>query len=75
MALACLFTSFATQYHQALLSYGFVMGAGAGMVRETSGLVLAHYFKQRREFVEMVVQAGTGVGVALFSVLYKEAVG
>ncbi|GLV34501.1 hypothetical protein CBL_09749 [Carabus blaptoides fortunei] len=75
MALACLFTSFAVQFHQAVLSYGVVMGVGAGLVRETSGLVLSHYFKRRREFVEMVAQAGSGVGVALFSVLYKEAVG
>lgn len=75
MALACLFTSFAVQFHQALLSYGVVMGIGAGIVRETAGLVLGHYFKRRREFVEMVCQTGTGVGMALFSVLYKEAVG
>lgn len=60
---------------QTVLSYGLVMGAGCGLVRETSGLVLGHYFKKRREFVEMVVQSGSGVGVALFSVLYKEAVG
>lgn len=75
LALACLFNSFATQFHQALLSYGVVLGVGAGVVRETSGLMLGHYFKRRREFVEMVAQAGGGVGVALFSVLYKEAVG
>ncbi|CAH1377000.1 unnamed protein product [Tenebrio molitor] len=74
-ALACLFTSFAMQFHQALLSYGVVLGLGAGVVRETSGLMLGHYFKKRREFVEMVTQTGTGVGIALFSVLYKEAVG
>ncbi|KAJ9600051.1 hypothetical protein L9F63_009668, partial [Diploptera punctata] len=58
-----------------LLSYGVVMGVGAGLVRETSSLMLGHYFKRRREFVEMVVQTGAGVGIALFSVLYKEAVG
>lgn len=74
-ALACLFTSFAVQFHQALLSYGLVLGIGAGVVRETSTIVLGHYFKRRREFVEMVAQAGTGVGIALISVLYKEAVG
>jgi len=50
-------------------------GLGAGIVRETSTIVLGHYFKRRREFVEMVAQAGTGVGIALFSVLYKEGVG
>ncbi|XP_076275366.1 monocarboxylate transporter 2-like [Rhynchophorus ferrugineus] len=75
MALACLFTSFAVKFHQAVLSYGLVLGLGAGIVRETSTIVLGHYFKRRREFVEMVAQAGTGVGIALFSVLYKEAVG
>ncbi|KAF7381962.1 hypothetical protein HZH68_015835 [Vespula germanica] len=55
--------------------YGLVLGTGAGLVRETAGLVLGHYFRKRREFVEMVVQAGTGVGIALFSVFYREAVG
>ncbi|XP_046836614.1 monocarboxylate transporter 10-like isoform X2 [Vespa crabro] len=75
LALASLFTSFALQMHQVLLSYGLVLGTGAGLVRETAGLVLGHYFRKRREFVEMVVQAGTGVGIALFSVFYKEAVG
>lgn len=74
-ALACLFTSFAVQFHQALLSYGLVLGLGAGIVRETSSIMLGHYFKRRREFVEMVAQTGAGVGIALFSVLYKEAVG
>ncbi|KAJ8964978.1 hypothetical protein NQ317_006384 [Molorchus minor] len=75
LSLACLFTSFAVQFHQALLSYGLVLGVGAGVVRETSTIVLGHYFKRRREFVEMIAQTGTGVGMALFSVLYKEAIG
>nr|CAH7727754.1 unnamed protein product [Callosobruchus chinensis] len=75
ISLACLFTSFAVQFHQALISYGVVLGIGAGVVRETSTIVLGHYFKRRREFVEMVTQTGIGVGMALFSVLYKEAVG
>lgn len=75
MALACLFTSFAVQFHQALISYGIFMGMGTAIVKETAGIVLGHYFKRRREFVEMVCQTGTGVGMALFSVLYKEAVG
>ncbi|XP_033229106.1 monocarboxylate transporter 10-like [Belonocnema kinseyi] len=75
LALASLFTSFALQMHQVILSYGLVLGAGAGLVRETAGLVLGHYFRKRLEFVEMIVQAGTGVGIVLFSVFYKEAVG
>lgn len=52
-----------------------MLGTGAGLVRETASLVLGNYFRKRREFVEMVMQAGTGVGIVLFSVVYKEAVG
>ncbi|XP_026668150.1 monocarboxylate transporter 10 isoform X2 [Ceratina calcarata] len=73
LALASLFTSFAAELHQVLLSYGLVLGTGAGLVRETAGLMLGHYFKKRREFVEMVMQAGVGVGIVLFSVFYREA--
>ncbi|XP_041982093.1 monocarboxylate transporter 4-like [Aricia agestis] len=75
LPLACLFTSFATQLHQTLLSYGVVLGVGCGLVREAAGLVLGTYFRKRRQFVELVAHAGGGVGIALFSVAYKEAVG
>ncbi|KAG8225690.1 hypothetical protein J437_LFUL001722, partial [Ladona fulva] len=75
MSLACLFTSFAQQVHQIFLSYGVFLGVGTCLVRETSGLMLGHYFKRRREFVEIVVQAGGGIGVTLFSVFYKEVLG
>ncbi|XP_023245123.1 uncharacterized protein LOC106636883 [Copidosoma floridanum] len=75
LALSALFASFAVQAHQVMLSFGVVQGFGAAMVRETAGLMLGHYFRKRREFVEMIVQAGTGVGIALFSVSYKEALG
>lgn len=51
------------------------MGVGCCLVRETASLMLGQYFKRRREFVESVAACGGGVGVALFSVLYKEAVG
>ncbi|XP_013199339.1 monocarboxylate transporter 4 [Amyelois transitella] len=75
LPLACLFTSFATQLHQTMLSYGVVLGIGCGLVREAAGLVLGAYFRRRRQFVELVAHAGGGVGIALFSVAYKEAVG
>lgn len=54
---------------------GIVLGIGCGLVREAAGLVLGAYFKRRRQFVELVAHAGGGVGIALFSVAYKEAVG
>lgn len=37
--------------------------------------MIGHYFKRRRQFVEMIVMAGEGVGIALFSVILKEGVG
>lgn len=45
------------------------------MVRESSAVMLGHYFKRRRQFVEMITMSGGGVGIALFSVILKEGVG
>uniref|UniRef100_A0A904MV87 Monocarboxylate transporter n=2 Tax=Culex quinquefasciatus TaxID=7176 RepID=A0A904MV87_CULQU len=75
MALGILFTSFATQLHQVAFSYGVIVGIGAAMVRESAAVMLGHYFKRRRQFVEMITMSGEGVGVALFSVILKEGVG
>lgn len=54
---------------------GIVIGAGAAMVRESAAVMVGYYFKRRRQFVEMIVMAGEGVGIALFSVILKEGVG
>lgn len=56
-------------------SAGIVIGAGAAMVRESAAVMVGYYFKRRRQFVEMIVMAGEGVGIALFSVILKEGVG
>jgi hypothetical protein len=52
-----------------------VVGFGASMVRDSASVMIGHYFKRRRQFVEMIVMAGEGVGIALFSVILKEGVG
>lgn len=54
---------------------GIVVGFGASMVRDSASVMIGHYFKRRRQFVEMIVMAGEGVGIALFSVILKEGVG
>lgn len=54
------------------LNVGIVVGIGATMVRESSAVMLGHYFKRRRQFVEMITMSGEGVGIALFSVILKE---
>lgn len=54
---------------------GVIVGIGSAMVRESAAVMLGHYFKRRRQFVEMITMSGEGVGVALFSVILKEGVG
>lgn len=52
-----------------------MVGFGASLVRDSAAVMIGHYFKRRRQFVEMIVMAGEGVGIALFSVILKEGVG
>ncbi|XP_065339096.1 monocarboxylate transporter 10-like isoform X1 [Cloeon dipterum] len=74
-ALGCLFTSFATQFHQLFFSYGAVIGVGVGMTRDTSTLMVAQYFKRKRELVEIFIVAGSGLGLAIMSAFIKGAIG
>ncbi|RWS21098.1 monocarboxylate transporter 12-B-like protein, partial [Leptotrombidium deliense] len=64
-ALGCLFTSFATQFHQLFFSYGLVVAIGVSMIRDSSVIMIGQYFKRRREFVEIFVLSGSGLGIAL----------
>ena len=68
---------FALSYTSFLLccSYGALMSIAIALVRESSALMVGQYFKRRRDFVEIVVQIGAGIGVILFSVFFKEALG
>jgi len=72
--MAFLFASFGSQLHQIVLSYGLLLGATSGAVRETCSIMLGQYFKTRRLLVEMFVSCGSGLGIILFSVLYRESV-
>ena len=73
-ALGCLFTSFASQFHQMFFSYGTVVGIGVGMCRDCSTLMIAQYFKRKREFVEIFIVSGSGAGIALMSTFIKSAI-
>lgn len=70
-ALGCLFTSFATQFHQLFFSYGTVVGIGVGISRDCSTLMVAQYFKKKREFVEIFIVSGSGLGLAIMSAIIK----
>ena len=60
---------------QVFISYGLLLGLGCAMVRDTSSLILGQYFKLRRDVAEMWSQAGTGIGILVFSLLYSQAIG
>lgn len=73
-ALGCLFTSFASQFHQLFFSYGAVIGVGVGMTRDCSTLMVAQYFKRKRELVEIFIVAGSGLGIVVMSTFIKSAI-
>lgn len=74
-ALGCLFASFASQFHQAMFSYGLVLGVGLGTSRDAAALMLAQYFKRRRHCVEVSAVAGAGLGIATLSFFLHAALG
>ena len=43
------------------------LGVGVGLTRDTSSLMVAQYFKRKREFVEIFVGAASGLGITLMS--------
>ena len=67
ISLGCLFTSFATQFHQIYISYGLLMAAGFSMTQNSFMLMLGQYFKKRRELVEIFLVSGSGMGIAAMS--------
>ncbi|XP_077541425.1 monocarboxylate transporter 10-like isoform X2 [Haemaphysalis longicornis] len=73
-ALGCLFSSFASQFHQLFFSYGIVLGCGVAMTRDTSMFMVGQYFKKRRELVELLLAAGTGLGVAVVPIFIVECI-
>ena len=52
-----------------------MLGIGIGLTRETSDLMTGQYFKRRREFVEIIVQSGAGIGLTLVSTILRYSVG
>ena len=74
LSLGCLFTSFASQFHQIIFSYGIVVGVGVSFVRDTATLMVGQYFKRKREGVEMVLVSASGLGLAVMSHFLKTSI-
>ena len=67
ISLGCLFTSFATQFHQLFISYGLFIGVGVAMVQNSFLLMVGQYFKKKRELMEIFIVSGTGGGIFIMS--------
>ena len=46
-------------------------GIGVGLTRDPATLMLGQYFKRKRAAVEVVLVAGSGVGLALMSIFIQ----
>jgi hypothetical protein len=57
-----------------IMHYSAVSGIGVGMTRDCSTLMVAQYFKRRREFVEIFIVSGSGLGIAVMSAFIKGAI-
>ncbi|CAG7730022.1 unnamed protein product, partial [Allacma fusca] len=73
-SLGCLFTSFATQLHQVFFSYSTILGVGVGLTRDASSLMVGQYFKRKRDLVEIIVVAASGLGILVMSILINNAI-
>lgn len=51
-----------------------ISGIGVGMTRDCSTLMVAQYFKRKREFVEIFIVSGSGMGIAVMSTFIKGAI-
>ncbi|CAL8110033.1 unnamed protein product [Orchesella dallaii] len=73
-SLACLFTSFASQFHQTFISFGIILSIGIGLSRDASYLMVGQYFKRRRDFVEIFLVAACGLGILVMTLVIKTAI-
>lgn len=72
--LSCYYVSswFSFQYNE--IPLGIVVGLGVGITRDCSIVMIAQYFKKKREFVEVLTVAGSGFGIIAMSIFVKRAI-
>ena len=74
ISLGCLFTSFATQFHQLFISYGLFIGVGIAMVQNSFLIMVGQYFKKKRELMEIFIVSGSGGGLFVMSIFLNYTV-
>lgn len=50
------------------------MGMGVGVTRDCSTIMIAQYFKRKKELVEIVIVAGSGCGIIFMSTFFTRAI-
>lgn len=53
---------------------GVIVGVGVGITRDCSTIMVAKYFKKKRELVEIFVVSGSGMGIMFMTILLKSSV-
>ncbi|RWS18000.1 monocarboxylate transporter 12-like protein [Dinothrombium tinctorium] len=56
------------------VSYGIIVGIGVSMIRDTAVIMIGQYFKRKREFVEIFVISGSGLGIALMPLFLSHCI-
>ena len=69
MSLSLLFTSFASQLHQIIISYCLMFSLGISLTEVSLTVMRGQYFKKRRLHLEIIINSSTGVGVSLMSLV------
>lgn len=61
-------------FYQVLLSQGFGVGIGVGMIYVPSVAILSHYFRQRRSLVMTIVAAGSSLGAVVHPIMLNNLI-
>ncbi|PPQ78770.1 hypothetical protein CVT25_010643 [Psilocybe cyanescens] len=61
-------------YYQILLSQGFGVGIGIGMIYVPSVAILSHYFRRRRNMVMTIVAAGSSLGAVVHPIMLNNTI-
>lgn len=67
-------THFAIFFSNFFVRKGIIVGIGVGMTRDCSTIMIAQYFKKKREFVEIFTVAGSGFGILFMSNYFKKSI-
>merc|ERR1719188_1161393 len=51
-----------------------MIGIGVAMTRDPATLMIGQYFKRKREFVEIILVSGSGLGIATMSVFIRTSI-